>query len=377
MSSGEPPLAPGRPPGALKVSPEDFVVDEIPAYEPTGTGEHVFVRFTKRNRTTNDAVRAIARALGCDARAAGVAGMKDKRAVTTQTVSLQAPRGTKAADVAEKARNLALDAIQIHAATPHGHKLKTGHLSANRFDIVVRGIPAERVGEAGRALEAAGRSGVPNAFGAQRFGVEGDNTSRALAWLRGEERGPRDRRLLRLLWSSVQSTVFNAVLEERVRDGTWAQALAGDLLKLRDSGGIFLCTEPEVDAPRAERGEVSPTGPIFGPHMRWPEGGPATIERRLVGELLGDVDLTRAQSLGDGSRRALRVWVDELRWEPFAPRDPAETDPRVVCMRVRFVLPKGAYATTVLASAFGLEQAERLPSARDEAPPSEEEEEPS
>ncbi len=192
-------------PGTLKAQPEDFVVDEIPAYEPSGEGEHVFVRFTKRDLTTPDALRTIARALECDPREAGVAGMKDKRAVATQTVSVHVPRGAKVHDVAERARNLDLQGIRVHQATPHGHKLKTGHLSGNRFEIVVRDIPAERFEEAGRALDAVACEGLPNAFGMQRFGAAGDNAARALAWLRGEERGPRDRRMLRLLWSSLQS----------------------------------------------------------------------------------------------------------------------------------------------------------------------------
>src|ERR1700733_6660794 len=96
------PLVPGR----IKVEPEDFVVEELPAYLPSGTGEHVFVRFTKTDRTTLDAMQAIARALDCDPREAGFAGMKDRRAVTTQTISLHAPRGTRPADLAERARSL-------------------------------------------------------------------------------------------------------------------------------------------------------------------------------------------------------------------------------------------------------------------------------
>ena len=79
------------PRGRIRTTLDDFIVEEIPAYAPSGAGEHVFVRFTKRNVTTLDAAKALARALGCDPREAGFAGMKDKRAVTTQTVSLHAP----------------------------------------------------------------------------------------------------------------------------------------------------------------------------------------------------------------------------------------------------------------------------------------------
>ena len=146
------------PPARIKESPEDFVVEEIPAYSPSGSGEHVFVRFTKRDHTTLDAVRAIARALACDPRAAGFAGMKDKRAVATQTLSLQAPRGTAPADLAVRALRLAIDGITVHEATPHQHKMKPGHLAGNRFAIHLRGVPADRVGDVSAALERVGPS---------------------------------------------------------------------------------------------------------------------------------------------------------------------------------------------------------------------------
>jgi tRNA pseudouridine13 synthase len=345
------------PPGRIKETPEDFVVEEIPAYRPSGTGEHVFVTFTKRDRTTMDAVRAIARELGCDPRAAGFAGMKDKRAVTTQTVSVQTPRGASAADLATRARRLALEGITVHDASPHPHKMKAGHLAGNRFAINVRGIPEGRVGEVATAFERIGREGVANAFGAQRFGARGDNAQRALAWLRGEARAPREPRILRLLWSSLQSSVFNAVLEARVRDGTWVTALEGDLLKLRSSGGLFGCSDVQTDGPRVASGEVSPTGPIIGARMRWPEGRPAELEREVAAQILGEgFDLARTRSLGEGSRRALRLWVEDLRWETVKVDSPPTPGKQAACVRVYFVLPKGSYATTVLGTALALDE---------------------
>ncbi len=348
------------PPARIKSVPEDFVVEELPAYAPSGAGDHVFVRFTKRDRNTMDVVRAIARELGCDPRAAGFAGMKDKRAVTTQWMSLQPPRGTTSEALAARARELALDGVTIHEAAPHPHKMKPGHLAGNRFELTLRGVPEDRTGEVVAALERTARDGVPNAFGDQRFGREGDNAARALAWLKGEERGPRDPRMQRLLWSSLQSAVFNAVLDARVEDGTWALPLEGDLLKLKASGGLFGCADVQTDRPRAATGEVSPTGPIIGARMRWPEGAPAELERRVADRVLGEgFDLARTRSLGEGSRRALRLWVEDLRWEVVKAGDvekQAGSGKPGACMRVYFVLPKGAYATTVLAATVALEE---------------------
>jgi tRNA pseudouridine13 synthase len=358
------------PPGRIKETPEDFVVEEIPAYGPSGTGQHVFVRFTKRDRTTLDAVRDIARGLGCDPRAAGFAGMKDKRAVTTQTASLEAPRGKSPVELAERARCLALEGISVLDASPHPHKMKAGHLAGNRFAVNVRGIPEDRLPDLAAAFDRIAREGVPNAFGAQRFGVRGDNAQRALAWLRGEARAPREPRILRLLWSSLQSSVFNAVLETRVRDGTWVTAIEGDLLKLRSSGGLFGCSDVQTDGPRVASGEVSPTGPIIGARMRWPEGRAAELERRVSSEILGEgFDLARTRSLGEGSRRALRLWVEDLRWETVKADSSATSGKQAACVRVYFVLPKGSYATTVLGTALALEEvrsADGVPAADEE-----------
>ncbi len=340
------------PRGRIKHRPEDFVVEEIPAYAASGEGGHVFVRFTKRDTTTLDAVRALATALGCNPREAGFAGMKDKRAVTTQTISLQAPRGVDPDAVATAALALSIDGIVVHEAACHGNKLKPGHLEGNRFQIVVRDVPRARLDEVTSAFDRVARTGVPNSFGSQRFGKDGTNAERALAWLRGEERGPRDPRVRRLLWSSVQSTIFNSVLDTRVRDGSWATPIEGDLLKLRASGGLFVCSAVQTDGERAARGEVSPTGPIVGARMRWPDGIPGDLERRLASERLGEAfDLASTRRLGEGTRRALRMWVEDLRWAIFDD----DRERGTASVAVYFMLPKGGYATTVLGAALAVD----------------------
>jgi tRNA pseudouridine13 synthase len=351
------------PPARIRERVEDFVVEELPAYAPSGVGEHVFVRFTKRGLTTPDAVGVIARALGCDPREAGHAGMKDKRSVATQTISLHVPQGLDSRELAGRALRLSIDGISIEWAAPHEHKIKPGHLSGNRFVLVLRGIPVGRVGEVTAAFDRIAREGVPNAYGAQRFGAIGDNVARALAWLRGRDPGPRDRRMRRLMWSSVQSAIFNRVLDARVADGTWSSPIEGDLLKVRSTGGLFVCTDVQTDRARAKTGEVSPTGPIVGARMRWPEGNAAELERRAMTETLGaEFDLASTRRLGEGSRRALRLWVTDLRCDAGEQngdrREQLDTKGgnAAACVRVYFVLPKGAYATTVLRAAVAAEE---------------------
>lgn len=355
-------MADAPPPrGSIKASPDDFLVEEVPLYPPSGDGDHLYVRFTKRALTTEEVVRSLSRVIGANPRDAGVAGMKDKWAVTTQTVSLQPSREVGVDESARRLRESVLDGVTIHEVARHGHKLKPGHLASNKFEIVVRDVAPASVEGALASLERVSREGLPNAFGAQRFGRAGDNVERALAWVSGKSAPPRDPRMRRLLWSAVQSAIFNAVLAARVADGTWATPLEGDLLKRRTSGGLFDCTDVPVDRERALEGEVSPTGPIVGVKMRSPSGAPGELERAQSEAILGpSFDLATTRKLGEGTRRALRLWVEAMRFERLTPEAERE---QPQSLRVYFVLPKGAYATTVLASAFALHETRSTPGA--------------
>jgi tRNA pseudouridine13 synthase len=364
------------PRGTIKQRPEDFAVEEIPAYEPSGEGPHLYVRFRKTNVTTDDVVRAFARALGVDRRDVGVAGLKDKVGVTTQTISLPAEDRS----IEERAASFAMDGVEILERRRHGNKLKTGHLKGNRFTIVVRDVDPARVVELQAALDAIGADGVPNAFGVQRFGRDGDNAERARAWLTGKERAPTDPRLRRFHFSALQSAIFNAVLDRRIEQGTWNVPVPGDLLRKEETGGIFVCTDVQQDRERAARGELCPTGPIVGDRMRQPEAEALELEQRIVAPLIEGIDLRRARALGEGTRRPLRLRVAELSHALFGssvdeagPSSGAESSPLACAIRVRFVLPKGAYATTVLSNVLTVADASR--GARDPEQPLRNEEE--
>src|SRR5690242_15079779 len=111
-------------------SPETFVVEEIPAYEPSGEGEHTYVWIEKRGLTTMDAVKRLARALDTDARDIGYAGLKDRNAVTRQWISVPRVEPERVLAIAEPD-------LRVLAAKRHGNKLRTGHLRGNRFEVVV------------------------------------------------------------------------------------------------------------------------------------------------------------------------------------------------------------------------------------------------
>ena len=145
--------------------------------------------------------------------------------------------------------------------------------------------------------------------------------------------------------------LFDRLLTRRVEQGNWNTVLAGDLVKTTDRGGLFLSEDEQADAERAARGEVSATGPIFGPRMRWPEGEPARMEREVWTEATGSLEsLSTLGKIGSGSRRALRLMPRELQAEIHDCSEPGS-------IIIRMTLPKGAYATTVLGAVFSLSDA--------------------
>lgn len=339
MSSSSP-----LPDAIFRSSPEDFIVDEIPAYAPSGAGEHLFVRFTKTRLTTDQAVTAIARHLGVDARGAGWAGQKDKHAVTTQTASFPFPIARPHEGAFDGAD---LPGIQILEVKRHVNKLKPGHLVGNRFEITLRGLDPEGAASIAAGLEEAAKTGVPNHFGPQRFGRDGSNATRALAWLAGNDRGPRDKRDQRMVFSSLQSMMFNEVLDARVADGTWSTVLLGDIAKKRE-GALFAVREHDlVDAvARAARLEVSATGPMFGASMTWPEHEVLGLEEGILRRFIDREKLDAFRHLGEGTRRSLRLEVSDVAVGPVLD---ADRGPKAGRIGLAFVLPKGGYATTVLA----------------------------
>jgi len=319
--------------GAVKASPADFRVDEIPAYAPSGAGPHLYLRVEKSGRTTRDVVRELARRLGVAEREVGVAGLKDRHAVTTQWLSFPVARDPDPA-------SLAGEGLRVLEASRHGNKLRTGHLRGNRFSLAVRGGDPARAAAAAAALAA---RGLPNFFGPQRFGADGRNAEVGRALLLGRlgvpgaARAARDRFLRRLCISAWQASVFNRWLAERIADGLFAAALAGDVMRKLDSGGVFDCADPDADGARVARFEISPAGPIFGHAMRPASGAAAAREARLLeGEGVGAADLARGRGEAEGARRAARL--------PVAVEVEGEGDG----YRARFDLPRGSYATVVL-----------------------------
>ena len=315
----------------FRSTPDDFEVDELPAYAPSGSGDHVFAHIEKRGLTTRDAVRALCERLEVDPQGAGWAGLKDRHAVTRQWVSL-------AGTTPEAVLGVELEGVRVLDAAPHGQKLRTGHLRANRFRIRLRELDPSRIEDLRAVLSSIESQGLPNYYGEQRFGRDGDNAVRARHWVTGEARPPRSAFHRKLQMSALQSEIFNRCVATRVENSTLAKVFAGDVMKKHGSGGVFVAEDVVAEQARADAWETSPTGPIFGAKMRWAEGEAGAREAQLLADSgLGREHLAKWKRIAPGTRRFVRVPVPEVA---------LSVSERTV--RLDFTLPAGSYATILV-----------------------------
>lgn len=384
--------------GRIKDELEDFLVEEVALYQPCGEGEHVYFRIEKRDLSTSEAIRHLAHRLGRLEKDFGYAGLKDRKGITRQMVSLG---GIEVGDVLD----LEFKNIRILSAQRHLNKLRLGHLRGNNFRIRIRGVSADADELAKPILERIEGLGLPNYFGPQRFGNRGDShwigrafllkdSRRAVRrilghpceteynpdvvaarylflqfrWREALERFPgsfrEERKLLiyllrvgekykgaaklihhgvmRLYFSAFQSYLFNTVLDERMSSagGDPGRILAGDVACRHDNGANFAVEDPEVEQERLQKFEISPTGPMFGAKMLIPEGYAGELESSVLDRHgLRREDFHHLQQVWrmKGLRRSLRVPVTGL--SRYMDEDG---------MVLEFFLPKGSYATTLL-----------------------------
>jgi tRNA pseudouridine13 synthase len=323
----------GRFDGRYKVEPQDFVVEEVPAYEPTGQGDHVWLWVEKRGLSTLDMLKDFGRQLGRHEKSFGIAGLKDARAVSRQWVSVEL--GDEAA-----CRGLVVQGVRVLRVSRHANKLRLGHSRGNRFEIVLRDCSGGALEIAQANLAELEQRGVPNYFGEQRFGKRGANLAKGLEALRGGARQMSrrmPRRVFGLVLSAVQSELFNRVVIQRLE--RLGEILPGDLAQLHRNGAVFTVEDPASEQSRADSLELSASGPMPGPDMMTPTGEPLDLERAaleglgLTGEEFNDLPF----GLARGERRPLRC--------PIKNASAREHEHGV---HVGFTLPKGCYATSVL-----------------------------
>jgi tRNA pseudouridine13 synthase len=390
LTSGTPGIS-----GVIKARPSDFIVEEIPLYEPSGSGTHLYFELEKTGVSTPGAVKIVASTLGIKGSDIGVAGNKDSLARTVQRMSVE---HIEAGDLDK----IDHPDLNIRPLGFHKNKLRSGHLEANRFKIKIRDSNPDSKKLASETLKILTKKGVPNYYGCQRFGRRGDSgllgetlvKNRLKEFVRlylgnpmdndppavrkartvfdqGEperafEYWPRNynakrnalaayvqtgrpgpvlsavpRRMRRLFVSAFQSYIFNQILSRRLPEID--KLFTGDIAKKEDSGGIFHVEEPSAEQPRADKFEISPTGPMFGTKCWMAKGKPGQIEKAEFARF--DINPKKLKKVGSlrlkGSRRSLR-------FEIKSPDLKSGSDAHGEFLEVSFTLPTGCYATVLL-----------------------------
>ncbi|WP_313685472.1 tRNA pseudouridine(13) synthase TruD [Pantoea sp.] len=318
--------------GVIKANPEDFIVIEDLGYPYDGEGEQLLVRIRKIGCNTRFVAEALAKFLGVHVRDLSYAGMKDRHAVTEQTLCFRLP-GNAMPDLSE----FQLEGVEILQVVRHKRKLRTGALAGNAFRLVIRQI-SDRT-EVEQRLQKIQKSGVPNYFGEQRFGRDGNNLTQARQWAQDSFR-PRDRNKKGLLLSATRSHLFNQVTSARLqRDNSLDAVISGDALQLTGRGSWFVAQAEELAElqQRVDQDELRITAPLAG------RGGWGTQAEALEFEqqsLAGAAELITLleRERVDAARRAMRVVPKELRWNWWDD----------VTLEMEFWLPAGSYATSVV-----------------------------
>lgn len=314
--------------GRLKERPEDFIVEEVPLYEFSDDGNFAFLFVEKTDLSNLDLVNRIRKHLDLKDHEVGVAGWKDKRAITRQWISVPVEKAS-----ADRLAGLPDEGITILQNRHHSNKLRTGHLLGNRFTVLIRQPDPDAVTRAKAIIQRLHKHGLPNFYGRQRFGASGDNPEKGLALLLGKYR-VRSVRKRKLLMSAYSSLLFNLTLKERMEQDLFTKLLSGDIAKKHDTGGLFLVSDPAKEQPRADRLEISATGPIWGKKMKRAADEASALEEKILSRQGLSPDVFHKQP---GSRRSFRVVLGEIN---------VEQEPEG--LQFEFFLPKGSYATVLL-----------------------------
>ena len=315
----------------IRTTAEDFFVEEIAGFEPSGEGEHLLLTIEKRGLNTAAVAKRLADWAGLPEMAVGYAGMKDRHAVTRQRFSVHLPKR-----IAPDTKGLQSEGLDVLSSTWHNRKLPRGALAGNRFVLVLREVAGERAAIEARLRQIAAH-GLPNWFGEQRFGRGGDNVESALSMFAGR-RVRHDQRSI--LLSAARSELFNRVLAARVRDASWDAGLEGEVWILSGSRSVF-GPEPwdEILADRLTRFDIHPSGPLWGAGDLRSAARCAEVE---LSALDGDDALVLRKGLQDAGlkqeRRALRLVAEGLTW----------TWQEEAALSLSFSLPPGSYATALL-----------------------------
>ncbi|MEA2017941.1 MAG: tRNA pseudouridine(13) synthase TruD [Campylobacterota bacterium] len=333
----------------FKQNKDDFVVTEVPLYEFSGEGEHLILKIRKKDLSTWDALKIISESVGCKNRDIGYAGLKDKNAMTVQYISIHR-------NYEEKINNFTHPQIKIVEKTYHNNKLKIGHLKGNKFFIRLKRVQPRHKMVLEAALQQIVTFGMPNYFGFQRFGIDGDNYKKGEALIAGTLK-VRDRKLRQMYINAYQSHLFNGWLSKRIEiskiiDGFKAneisdklnlsveaieqiqkqkhplKVLKGDVFSHYPYGKLFYIENLEEESEKFLAHDRVPTGLLSGKKTKFAIEDAQKFEEEFIKE-----------TKEDGARRFAWIFPSDIS---------SEYKEEKAWFELSFELPKGSYATELI-----------------------------
>lgn len=330
-----------------KKQPSDFVVKENLEIEFSQAGEHLWLYLHKTNLNTTFVAKLLAEWAGVNVRDVGYSGLKDRRADTWQWFSIRLPSQTlPTQEFGEFIKNKLRDDEYISIERQHWHtrKLHRGTHKSNHFTITLRDVIVD-ASAVQHTVSQIAQMGVPNYFGEQRFGRDGDNVAKAVSFfarLGTRPYRPNKRTAERdgLLISAARSDLFNQLLARRVAMNCWCRAIDGDAFNLNGTGSIFTALLDDNIRTRLEAGDIHPIAPLYGVGTDKVGGEAQALYQQILTQpnnqpLIQGLQAVRAQL----SYRPLRLMVNDLQY-----------DFRDGVLTLSFCLPKGSFATVVLAA---------------------------
>ncbi|PAF49882.1 tRNA pseudouridine(13) synthase TruD [Helicobacter sp. 12S02232-10] len=339
-------------------NPRDFMVREIPLYPFSENGEHLILNIRKKGLNTLEMIKILSGIIGCKTGDIGYAGLKDKSATTSQYISIHK---NFAQSLENKLSLLEEKNIKILSSCLHSNKLKIGHLKGNNFFIRLKKITPSVFVKIESVLQTILKNGLPNYFGYQRFGKDGNNHIEGKK-IAHQEFKLRNKKINNFLISSYQSYLFNQWLESRIKISKifesfepseikhalseqqislsletikairsqphFFKLFEGDLMHHYPYGKLFT-SDIQNDSERFFSKDIVPTGLLAG--VKTPR---STSFSRKFEETFDDQKLK-----ADGSRRFAWVWIEDLKYRYIQEQ---------AWVELEFSLPKGSYATTLI-----------------------------
>ena len=324
--------------GIIKKNPEDFIVEEIPSYLPSGTGEHLYLWIEKRELSTDRASEHLAKVLNLNKHAIGIAGKKDSIAISRQWVSLHTPLEPNKED-------LEIEGLKILKISRHENKLRLGHLKGNKFVINIRS--ADKPIEFDALIEKIGTKGFPNYFGIQRIGDEGRNAISGQRRVKQGFKGPGGLNRIRFETNAYQSALFNFIVSKHIlAKGCLDTLWEGDIACLHHSAGFFHVHSDDIETSneRSKLGELSPSAPLFGYKvpLAFGESGKWETEVLVSEQLTPESFRARGKKYSPkGERRPIRQIPKDLKYTWIE-------DSGEYLLTLDFILSPGTYATSLL-----------------------------